>query len=65
MKPDKNKILIASGAVIGATAVFGTAAYLTTKFLMKTALDREGPKIMARATNRIAGSLIDEEVFKM
>ena len=64
MKPDKNKILIASGAVLGATAVFGTAAYLTTKFLMKTAIDREGPKMMTHATNRIAGSLISEEVFK-
>lgn len=65
MKSDKSKILIASGAVIGASAVFGTAAYLTTKYLMKTALDREGPKMMERASNRIAGSLIDEEVFKM
>lgn len=65
MKPDKNKILIASGAVIGASAFIGTAAYFTTKFLMKTALDREEPKIMEKASGLIAGSLIDEEVLKM
>lgn len=42
----------------------GTTAYFTTKFLVKTALNREEPKIMEKAGDLISGCLVDEEILK-
>ena len=45
MKRSTRNILIGSGiAVAGVAAVAGIAHHYTTKYLMKLALDREGPK---------------------
>ena len=54
MKSSK-KYLQASGVVIAATAVVSLSTYLTTKFLVKAAVDREGPKAMQKAGDLISG----------
>ena len=58
----KEKIARTSGALIAASAFAGATAYLTTRFFVKTALNRENPKIMEKAGNLISGCLINEEI---
>ena len=58
----KNKHMITAAAIMGAAAAAAAAgAYLTTRLLVKTALDREEPKIMKSSGSRIAGSKKDSE----
>lgn len=49
---------LAATAAAGASAL---SAYVTTRFLMDTALDRDMPKIMKRARGKISGSKKDEK----
>ncbi len=56
MKKSTRNILISSGiAVAGATAI-GVAYHYTTKYLMKLALDREGPKSAAKDKEKLMSS---------
>ncbi len=60
MKINK-KLLAAAGAVLGVAASAAAGAYVTTKLMVQTALDREQPKITRRANKRIAGHQKNEE----
>ena len=64
MNISKKKIARTSGALLATSALAGATACLTTKFLVKTALNRESPKIMETAGNLISGSLVDEEILR-
>lgn len=61
MKDLNKKILMAAGITAAAAASAVGAAYVTTKLWVKTALDREQPKIMKKAGKYIAGNSQDEE----
>jgi len=62
MKERTKRYMIASGAAACMGAVAAGAAYLTTRILVKTALDRDEPTLMKIAGDRISGALIDPEV---
>lgn len=64
MKITKKQIAKTAGCAAGIALLAGESAYLTTKVLMRTAFDREEPKIMRRAGSLISGTLVDEEVLK-
>lgn len=53
------KYLWASGVVVAATAAASLSTYLTTRFLVRAAVDREGPKAMQKAGELIAGTQQD------
>ena len=53
------KYLWASGVVVAATAAASLSTYLTTKFLIRAAVDREGPKAMRKAGELISGTQQD------
>lgn len=57
MKKSKKIILAAVGALSAAAA----SAYITSKLLVETALNREQPKIMRLANKKISGGGTDEE----
>ena len=57
MKRSTRNILIGSGiAVAGVAAVAGIAHHYTTKYLMKLALDREGPKSATKDKDKLMSS---------
>lgn len=57
MKNSTKNILIGSGiAVAGVAAVTGIAHHYTTKYLMKLALDREGPKSATKDKDKLMSS---------
>ena len=49
------------GVVVAAAAGASLSAYLTTKFLVKAAVDREGPRMMQKAGNLLAGTQMDNQ----
>lgn len=49
------------GVVAAAAAGASLSAYLTTKFLVKAAVDREGPRMMQKAGNLLAGTQMDNQ----
>lgn len=59
MKKSTKKILIGSGIAVAGAAALGTAYHYTMKYLMKLALDREGPKSSAKDKEKMmsAGDL--------
>lgn len=59
MKKSTGKLLMITGAVIGASAVAAATSFAATKYLMKVALDREAPKAPKGADRLIAGSMED------
>lgn len=61
---DKKGIIKISGVALAVSAVAGTTAYLTTKLLVRTAMDRQAPKIMRRAGGMISGSVVDEDIYR-
>ena len=61
---NKKGIAKASGFALAASAVAGTTAYLTTRILMRTAMDRQAPKLMQGAGGMISGSVVDEEIYR-
>jgi len=57
MKKSTRNILIGSGiAVAGVAAVAEISYHYTTKYLMKLALDREGPKSAAKDKDKLMSS---------
>lgn len=59
MEEKLKKCIRAYGVVAAAAAGASLSAYLTTKFLVKVAVDREGPKAMQKAGNLLAGTQKD------
>lgn len=56
MKKSLRNILISTGIVATTAAVLGAAYHYTTKYLMKLALDREGPKSAAKDKEKLMSS---------
>ena len=61
MKTSANNLYKISGAVVGSVAMTSLSAYITTKYLLKMALDREEPKLMKLAEKKVSGSLGNTE----
>ena len=53
MDKKARNILIGLGVVSVGAAVFGIAHHYTTKYLMKLAIDREGPKSAAKDKEKL------------
>lgn len=60
-----NKWLLIVILALVAAAVAVITTYLTTRLLLKVALDREGPKFMQKAEKMIAGAMIDPTFLKV
>lgn len=56
---EPKKILCASGIVAATAAAASLSAYLTTKFLVRVAVDREGPRAMQKAGELLSGTQTD------
>ena len=56
MKKSTRNILIGSGIAVTGAAVVGIAHHYTTKYLMKLAIDREGPKSAAKDKEKLMSS---------
>lgn len=56
MKKSTRNILIGSGIAVAGVAALGAAYHYTTKYLMKLALDREGPKSAAKDKEKMMSS---------
>ena len=63
MKKGIKKALIGGSILAGAAAVAAGISALITKTLVDEALDREEPKIMIKAKERISGGEIDSEIL--
>ena len=61
MKDMPRKLLKLSATAALTTAIAAVPPYLQTRYLVKVALDREGPKGMKRAGARISGAHADKE----
>lgn len=55
MKKWQKNALVASGVAVGAAAAASLTAYITTRCLVNTALDREPPRVMKKAEGLLAG----------
>lgn len=65
MKKSTGKMIKTTALVGAAVAGIATAsAYVSTKFLINTALDRDMPKIMRHASGRISGEKKNEDYVK-
>ena len=56
MKKSTKNFLIGAGVATASAAVLGVAHHYTTKYLMKLALDREGPKSAAKDKEKLMSS---------
>ena len=56
MSKQSKTILKVSGSAFAVTAAASVAAYITTRYLTRVALDREEPKAFKKAGNLISGS---------
>ena len=56
MKKSTKNILIGAGIATAGAAAFGLIHHYTTKYLMKLALDREGPKSAANDKEKLMAS---------
>lgn len=65
MKKITKKIITATGIAAGTVAVASLSAYVTTKTLIDTALDREIPRIMKNAEKRISGDKSSDEFISL
>lgn len=61
MNENVKKCIRISGIVAAAAAGASLSAYLTTKILVKTAVDRDGPRLMQRAGNLLARTQKDNQ----
>ena len=61
--PSRN-IIKWGGILAGSAAVASISAFVTTKYLMKMAVDREEPKLMKLAEKRAAGFMEDDEFYR-
>ena len=57
MKTPASNIYKIGCAVVGSAAMASLSAYITTKYLLKMALDREEPKLMKLAEKKVSGSI--------
>ena len=64
MKNAIKKIIKMSGITVSSMAAAAFTAYVTTKYLVRIALDREEPKAMKKAENLISGSQSSNEFLK-
>ena len=64
MKNAIKKIIKMSGITVSSMAAAAFTAYVTTKYLVRIALDRDGPKAMQKAENLISGSQSSNEFLK-
>lgn len=64
MKKSTKRLLTFAGLTAGAAAAATASAYVTTKYLVNTALDREPPKIVKKAGDLIAGTQTDNAFLK-
>lgn len=64
MKKINHSVIKATGIVAATTAVASLSSFITTKFLMKMAMDRQEPKLMKRAEEHVSGSMKDTEIYK-
>ena len=64
MKNAIKKIIKMSGITVSSMAAAAFAAYVTTKYLVRIALDREEPKAMQKAENLISGSQSSNKFLK-
>ena len=53
-----------SGITVSSMAAAAFTAYVTTKYLVRIALDREEPKAMQKAENLISGSQSSNKFLK-
>lgn len=60
----KKKIAKVSGTVLATSAIAGMMSYFTTRFLVRTAINRKEPKIMEKAGDLISGAVVDEEILR-
>ena len=65
MKKLYKRMITATAATAGAAAAATAAAYLAAQILVRTALDREKPKIMSGSSHRISGNKKDGEFLKV
>ena len=61
--PSRN-IIKWGGVLAGSAAVASISAFVTTKYLMKMAVDREEPKLMKLAEKRAAGFIEDDAFYR-
>ena len=61
--PSRN-IIKWGGILAGSAAVASISAFVTTKYLMKMAVDREEPKLMKLAEKRAAGFMEDDAFYQ-
>lgn len=64
MKNAIKKIIKMSGITVSSMAAAAFTAYVTTKYLVRIALDREEPKAMQKAENLISGSQSSNKFLK-
>ena len=64
MKNAIKKIIKMSGITVSSMAAAAFTAYVTTKYLVRMALDREEPKAMQKAENLISGSQSSNKFLK-
>lgn len=58
------KILKATGIAAATVGLASLSAYVSTKFLVKVALDREEPKVLQKAGNLISGTQINRKFLE-
>ena len=61
MKTSANNLYKFGGIVAGSAAMASLSAYVTTKYLLKMALDREEPRLMKLAEKKVSGSMGNTE----
>jgi len=61
MKSATKKALAAAGVALGSAALASLSAYLTTKYMLRMAIDREEPKLMKKAGELMNGSKPESE----
>ena len=54
MKTSANNLYKFGGIVAGSAVMASLSAYITTKYLLKMALDREEPKLMKLAEKKVS-----------
>ena len=64
MKNAIKKIIKMAGITVSSMAAAAFTAYVTTKYLVRIALDREEPKAMQKAENLISGSQSSNKFLK-
>ena len=64
MNDTSKKIVKATGIAAATVGLASLSAYVSTKFLVKVALDREEPRVLKKAGNLISGTQINREFLE-